>query len=455
MSSERILSALESKLFSDYLVVLGREGIPFIILRNYEGFPSKIGHDLDLFIPRTCCDQAAMLFTKLLGELGGRVIITHRRDYFFDIRFIVDLDVSKAIHLDLFHGSFTWHGIPYLTEDELLSSARDYNGLPIPRPAHEALNLLFASILWGGFLKERYISRISALLSEPLEREIFEKCVGHVFGADCQVPFLLTTETSPPKNAVSAYAKLARSGMKRTALKRAPFRTIGALARHWFAEARCYFRPKGIHIAILGPDGAGKSTVMARTVERIGELFAERHFYHWRPSVMPEIGVLLGRRKATKEPTIDPHGKPSHPPLSAFLILIWYWFDYWIGWPLRIWKPTGTNHLVVFDRYASDFFCDPKRYRLARLPTWMRKLAARLVPQPDFTFILCADAQTLLARKSEIPEASLIEIIETYRVWGTGRKNCFLLDAAQSVEKVVADIEGIIVPFLENRERTR
>ena len=300
MSSERILTALESKLFSDYLVVLGREAIPFIILRNYEGFPSKIGHDLDLFIPRACCDQAARLFTKLLGELGGRVIITHRRDYFFDIRFTVDLDVSKAIHLDLFHGSFTWHGIPYLTEDDLLSSARDYNGLPIPRPAHEALNLLFASILWGGFLKERYLPRISALLAEPTEQDIFASCIDHVFGAGCRVPFPLTTDTIPTKSVIFAYAKLARSGLKRTALKRAPFKTISALVRHWFAEAQCYLRLKGIHIAILGPDGAGKSTVMAHTVERIGELFAERHFYHWRPSVMPEIGVLMAAEKPPK-----------------------------------------------------------------------------------------------------------------------------------------------------------
>ena len=328
MSSGRLLTEKEQRLFTEYLGALSSAGIPFVLLRNYEEFPSRIGHDLDLFIPRADCARSSEIFRSLLSAAGGKVLIVNERDYFLDIRFVLDAPVADAIHLDLFHGSFTWHSLHYLSEAELLDRRGAYRGLPVPRPAHEAFNLVFGSILWGGFFKARYRPRIETLLHDDKERLEFDACVLRAFGAAGKLPFDLLAETDPAENTIGKYAKKLRRALKWECFKRAPLGTVKLLLRHWKVELTSLLRPKGYHLAFLGPDGAGKSTVIDGVLKQIGELFGERYIYHWRPQLLPDVGVLLGKRKASIEPETSPHGKSQLSVAWALVRLAWYWLDY-------------------------------------------------------------------------------------------------------------------------------
>jgi len=201
---------------------------------------------------------------------------------------------------------------------------------------------------------------------------------------------------------------------------------------------------RGIHIAILGPDGSGKSTVMEAVKARLDDYFGEKIEGHWRPSLLPDIGVLFGKRKKNSGPEKDPHGQSAHSfPMSAFR-LFYYWLDFWFGWPLRIRKPVAGNCLVMYDRYAADMWCDPRRYRL-KLPSGFLKLFCRLVPQPDFTFVLIADAKVIHARKAEIPLEMLQLLLQRYAAAATNFPRTRTVNCDRPVSDIADEIASVVL----------
>jgi len=169
----------------------------------------------------------------------------------------------------------------------------------------------------------------------------------------------------------------------------------------------------GLHIVLLGPDGCGKSTLLPLLQERLDARFTKTRLYHWRPKVFADAGVATGARKASTGPTTDPHGRPPHGTLLSLARLLYYLLDYWIG-AFAIRRAKAEGQLVLFDRYAPDMACDPRRYRF-NLPPWLLRLACRLTPTPDAGFVLLAAADVLYRRKQEVPIPALEAALANYR----------------------------------------
>jgi len=451
MGSRR-LSAQEREFFTRYLASLKAAGIPALLLRNYDEFPEAIGNDLDLFVPRSELSRATGLFTDLLAGMGGELLMQNRREYVLDLRFVFEGGVSQALHLDLYHGAFTWHGQPYLLPEKLLAGAIEHpSGFTVPRPAHEALNMVFASLLWGGFFKARYQPRIEELLAVPLEREEYDRCLAEAFGATTRLGFDPCAPTPPAPELARQAAEKMRRALKRTASQYDRLATLGRSARYWLAEIRTVLRPRGLHVAILGPDGSGKSTAIKSLEATFSRIFVDTHLHHWRPSVLPEVGVLL-RKRAPRTGTVEkPHEQPPHSPAVSLLRLLYYLADYWLGYGPHILKRKAQSHLVIFDRYAADMWCDPRRYRL-KLPTFAIRLLSWFTPRPDFTFVLLADAPTLAQRKGELPDEALETLLDNYRVLANSGPRCIAIDACRSAAEVTEQMEQVLRAFLLHRE---
>lgn len=416
--SDRLLSDAERDLFAKFFAGLEAAGIVAVLLRNYEDFPASIGHDLDLFVRRREALAASQIFRALLAAAGGTVLIVHERDYFIDIRFVLNTSAANAIHLDIYHGSFTWHSLHYLTEEKLLAGSLPCQGLLIPRPAHEAFNIFFASILWGGFYKARYQPRIAALLATPVERAEFDCCTLEAFGAAGSPPFDPCSSTLPGKSEVKTYAARLRRAFKRQSFRHAPLQTVIRLARHWRVEFGCLLRPKGLLIAVTGPDDVDKLAAIEGLLQRVGELFTERQVYHLSPE--------------------KPSGLASPNRLSASGRLLKEWCKCWWRWPVRGWKKKAQSQLIIFERYTEDWWCNPACYGFGGLPGWWVKLFARTTPQPDFVFLLTPnDGLTVSSR---------------YESWAKLGRRRFIVDAAQPEPAILDCLESIVVAYIRARE---
>jgi thymidylate kinase len=150
-------------------------------------------------------------------------------------------------------------------------------------------------------------------------------------------------------------------------------RTASALA----PLIRMVRRP-GVSVAVLGPDGAGKTTLIGSVAERF--FFPTRTYY---------LGLYGGSRRSRS-------GLRSLAGRAFIGQLATVWRAY-----LAAAIERRRGRLVIFDRYGSDALLPSRRGR----STWKRRarglLIGRLSPRPDMVVLLDAAPAQLLARKNE------------------------------------------------------
>jgi hypothetical protein len=160
--------------------------------------------------------------------------------------------------------------------------------------------------------------------------------------------------------------------------------------------------PSGL-LLVVGPDGAGKTTVVDAIASRVG--LPVRRAHH-RP------GVLA--RRGAEGPVTDPHAKPPRGLVASLAKLGVVLADHVIGGHL-MWRAQRRAGLLVLERGWFDMAVDPRRYRLPVAIVPLVRMLGNLVPHADVALLLTGDAEELHARKPEIGAAEVRRQIERWR----------------------------------------
>lgn len=184
-------------------------------------------------------------------------------------------------------------------------------------------------------------------------------------------------------------------------------------------------------VAILGADGAGKSSVIDVIVDRLADSNIKVDYHHWCPKLHDDDGESIVN--------IDPHGqKPRSSIISniklVYLLLLWHCS--FLG---KIRKVRKEGAFVLFDRYYKDLMADPLRYRFSGSLS-LANVIFKLMPKPDAVFLLDASPDVLLSRKQEVAPSELKEIVTRYRSIIAETPNGILIDATQPIDAVAGDL---------------
>ena len=139
------------------------------------------------------------------------------------------------------------------------------------------------------------------------------------------------------------------------------------LFRNWssgsLARVRRWLRPEhGLSIVLLGPDGAGKSSL----AKAVGRTWAPAFFRTNHRSFPP---ALLNRDPGGTCTT--PHEVRPRSSVASAIRALLYWFVYYgPGYFVTIRPALARFTLVLFDRHLVDALVDPKRYRYTG-PSWL------------------------------------------------------------------------------------
>ena len=338
---------------------------------------------------------------------------------------------------------FEWNGIEYLDRATFLGDVeRGADGLRRPRLAHDAFICWMTQILWGG----RYRSKDDELVSEAwnLDRRAFEDALAWAFGRSWCLLMASLLEKGCPGEA-TAWTRDLRWALAYRSLRRSPGESVWGQLRHWFVELRHHLHPPFPWIAILGPDGSGKSTVIEGVTKRLAERRLKALQLHWRPKV-------LWRAEAVPGGVVpDPHAKPPRGMAMSLLKLLALWLEWWMAhlWKLR--HVRAKDRIVVSDRYYIDLVVDPRRYRYGG-PLSLAAFAFRLFPKPDRVVCLVGAPKTIYARKKEVPFDELERQLARYRaVADEYRERGCQVDVARSIEEVVEEVYRIVIEACRDR----
>ncbi len=242
-----------------------------------------------------------------------------------------------------------------------------------------------------------------------------------------------------------------RKAVCRRGWRRHPWKSVRTCAlqirRHWLRR----FYPCAPVVALVGPDGIGKSTVLDAIRTGPSSVFQELAIRHWRPGLLPPIADLLrGRWRDTANGLpAPPRRTPGH---FQWVRMVYYWFDYALGWWFLDRADSALQRAVIYDRCVLDMIVDPMRFGLSTAGPgrWLWRLTAK----PDVVVLLAAEPATIRSRKAEMTEA---EIREQYGAWNTLRGEGLRIvrvNAAASVDEVVEQVRQVTIQaFLDKNRR--
>ena len=218
---------------------------------------------------------------------------------------------------------------------------------------------------------------------------------------------------------------------------------------------------KGFSVALIGCDGAGKTTV-ARTLERETDL--PLHYLYMgvssdssnRQLPTTKLAHKIKRARGAAPDTAGPQApKPPPGPASPLkrlrrsarstLRLTNRLAEEWYRQLIAM-RALRKGSIVVFDRH---FVAD---YHAADMTGEHRTLARRVhgwlllktYPHPDLIVFLDAPAEVLYARKGEGTIASLTRRREEYMALRNEVEDFVVVPATQPLPDVVEQVEGII-----------
>jgi hypothetical protein len=328
---------------------LDRYRVRYCVLHSWEELPHELSSDLDIAVHPEDERRLALVFPFLRRKGYAPVEAINYALGAYCFRFLWHDDlVTDSLALDVIFKR--QKGVLLTPSAKLLVSGRRRLGtFWIPAPECEFTYLL-ARRVSKGTAPPRQARRLQALVeqlgparAQQLAHQLFFRRVSARIVEACgkgQLDSLLPRIKNEPW---------------KTSLVRNPFRLMANLLSDGIRRIRRWAKPTGLFIALMGPDGVGKSTLIKQLVQAVGCVFDRHRLFHWRP-------MLLWRRRAMGDAT-QPHSAPHHGLGLSVARIFAHLLDYWLGYWLVLRPMLARTGLIVFDRYFDDVLIDPKRYR--------------------------------------------------------------------------------------------
>jgi thymidylate kinase len=422
---------------------LDQAGIPYCVLHGYENYPQRVMSDVDCMISANVrAAQLAALFQENKTRIGADLVFC--RGYYFVFAgknvdrspcfLVLDLSVDYEIR-----------GLKFYSWSEVLESRYRHDQFWVPA-AHIEFGCYLIRKIDKAQLHEEQCRRLSVLYAQ--DPTGCRQQIARFWGGK-RAALIASSASSGDWRQVSRVLPALRAEMRMRARFLHPWHAIASWVRRigWRVRSVCW-PDGGLIVALLGPDGAGKSSVIKAVPQALAGTFNRTTCYGFAPGVLRWLRPPDG-------PNTQPHAAPPRSLLVSITRALCYWLIYYLlCYRVTVWLHLAHATLVLHDRHLLDALVDPTRYRY-RGPMWLLRLIWRFVPRPDLIILLDAPAEVLQSRKQEVSFAESERQRTAYRTLVGSLPNGHIIDAARPLEEVVGNVNDLILCYLSARVRRR
>ncbi len=414
-------------------------GIRYCVLHSWDGLPdSTIASDLDLAVDATDIKKLGFVF-RVLGKRGYQVV-----QYIeYEVNACCFIIVwPEGVHLrslavDIISEQWV-NGIVMPDQASILTGRRLYHDFWVASAELEFAYLL-AKRASKGIVDSKQAERLHLLAKEIGRAEVLRTAKQLALGA--RATHLLSACMAGDFRQIGTIKKtMWLAGLLRHPFLfcRHAFRNLARLAGRWR-------KPTGLVIAVMGPDGVGKSALLDNLSFELQDVFRGINRFHWRPSIVRHRQQMASEWSQPQK---------ARGEIASLAVLMGVILDNWVGYFGAIREAIARSRLILFDRCYWDLLVDPGRYRYGgsiRLARWL----SRLVPRPDLFIVLDAPQEVVFRRKQEKSVRDLKGQREQYTHLAEDEDRAFLIDANRPAELVCFSCVETILTFLIARFHRR
>lgn len=388
---------------------LERAGVTYCVLRGGDQLHREDDEqEVDLLVP----PQQIKLLGDVLRELGFVRLRTwgHSPHHFF---VAYDEQLDRWLKLDVVtevaYGRPT-HELSTELADQCLLNRRRVGLVFIPAPADELVTLLLHCVVDKGTFPDNWQYRLQSLCLQIDNEDYVTDQLSQYWSPGLTCDTLRSALTNNDWDFLLA----ARQTIQRRLATRNRFRTITSRLRDQLLRKLNHlalvFRPHALSVAVLAPDGAGKSTLAEGVCE---------HFFFPVDQIYMGLYQKRESNRALQLPGLGLIGK-----------MVTQWQRYLQGYAKRV-----RGRFVIFDRYSYDALL-PARHALSRLQRVRRWLLAYSCPAPNVMLMLDAPGEVLFARKGEHSAEYLEQHRQAYLKLRKQFPQLIVVDAMRDADQV-------------------
>ena len=404
-----VVSASRPRALDEFFAALDRAGVKHCLLRPLPRWKTKDDGDIDALVAPGALERAVAE-----GVRSGYSVVPGRRQGRHLLLYDPVLPGWLWVHLvdELSFGPR--YRLQTLAAEGCLARAVEEDGLPRLRPADEFWVTLLHCLLDKGRIPERHRSRLGVLGGAARPDDPIATLLVSVCPPACSPETLATAAVRGDWALLERLAPVLLERWPRFAPTRPPAGVWSRLQGAVEFRLR-HVRRGGIGVALVGPDGAGKTT-LAREIAG-GFPFPVRRVY------MGLTGGMMGRISRLNFPGLMLLGK---------VLVVWWRYLY-----ARLLQAQGT--IVVFDRYVYDAVA-PTPTPLSRAGRLSRWILGHICPAPDLVLVLSAPGEIMHRRKGAYTADTLEAWRQHFLALRQRLPNVEIVDTTRSLDAVRADV---------------